>query len=84
MSWGHAMYVMSPHRAGWHQSCDDCKRLMKQEIMYWNCKRGNQSRNICVTCFAVRTLRGMMKHGYLPDNWGRCDVTAGGDAHGNR
>ena len=73
MSWEHAMYVMSPHRASGNQVCYDCKRNMQSEIMYWNCKRGKTARNICVTCFAVRTLRGIMKHGYLPHNWGRCD-----------
>lgn len=76
MSWGHAMYVMSPYRAGHQKSCDDCKRSIAMEIMYWNCNRGDKAKTICVTCFATRTLRGIMKHGYLPDNWGRCDVAA--------
>lgn len=74
MSWGHAFYVMSPFRARWDQCCDDCRRKMAREIMYWNCKRGENAKEICVTCFGTRTLRGMMKYEYLPENWGRYDT----------
>ena len=73
MSWGHVFYVMCPRHAGRDQCCDDCKRNIFNEIMYWNCKDGEHAKHICVNCFAVRTLRGKMKYGQLPNNWGRCD-----------
>jgi len=74
MSWGHAFYVLCPFHASYKHCCSDCKRGMRDEIVYWNCKKGNRSKHICVNCFATRTLRGVMKYGGLPQNWGRCDA----------
>jgi len=79
MSWGHAFYVLTPQRAYPSENCQECGRECGYEILYWNCKKGPKAKYICVECFAKRTVAGVKKYKYLPENWGRYDKRKAGE-----